>query len=354
MTEPLVAPSDSLRDAIAVIEQYRKTLAVVVDEDRRVVGTVSDGDVRRGLLRGRGLDTPVAEVMNDEPTTVPTSADADSIVEILHERGIEAIPLVDAEGRFATVSYIGDLGHARPRQGGEGFFGAVIMAGGEGRRLGHLTEDTPKPMLEVGGMPLVERSIRFLAECGIDHFYIATNYLGHHIEDHFQGGEDYGVKVSYLKEPKKLGTAGALSLLPEQPAKPILVLNGDIVTTLDPGKLLDYHLTQSALMTVVAVEHLVQIPFGVLLADGDRAVAVEEKPSQRFLCNAGIYCLSPQALKYVPSERYFDMTDLISAALLEDETVPIFPLHEYWTDIGVPEDLEKARRDIEAIESENG
>lgn len=350
MKEPNLRPDATLRDAIRVIEAMRKTIAVVLDEERKVLGTISDGDIRRAIISGRDLDCPVLDVMNPSPVTAPYASSNSYLMRLLAERKVEAIPLVDNEGRFTRVVHELEVGLSDDVGGAEGFAGAVIMAGGEGRRLGALTKDTPKPMLDIGGTPLIERSVLRLASAGVRKIYIAINYLSERIVDHLGDGSDFKVEIVYLRERQMLGTAGALSLLKPRPTEPLLVINGDILTTTDFGRLYRYHCEREAVLTVGVVAKHVEIPFGVVQVEGDRATGLQEKPSQRFLCNAGIYSLSSEALDLVPEERFFNMTELIEAAIAAGRVVGVFPLHEYWTDIGAPEDLERARQKVVELE----
>jgi NDP-sugar pyrophosphorylase family protein len=254
-----------------------------------------------------------------------------------------ALPLVDHAGVFQRVVHLTDLGHDQHYEDARGFAFAVIMAGGEGTRLRPMTHRVPKPMLDIGGVPMIERQIERLVRAGIRRVYISVNYLGHVIEEHFGDGSTHGVEICYLREVERLGTAGALSLLPEQPDAPVLVMNGDILTTSDFGSLFSFHAAYGAHITVAAVDYRVNIPYGVLQVDGAYVTAVTEKPSQRFLCNAGMYAVSPQSLGLIPPATFHDITDLIQKCLDRGLQVAVFPVHEYWTDIGTPDDLEKAR-----------
>jgi dTDP-glucose pyrophosphorylase len=334
-----------LRDAVRAIEQSARRIAVVVHADGRVAGTLTDGDVRRCLLAGGTLDTPLAAAMNARPVTAPEGSADGYILDLLKRWNIMALPLVDARGAFVRLVHLRDLaaGDEAPA-GPSGFDTAVIMAGGEGKRLRPITSDIPKPMVEVGGIPLIERQVRTLAAAGVTQVYVAVNYLSHVIEDHFGDGRRFGLSISYLRERTKLGTAGALSLLPQRPGQPFLLINGDVLTTSDFGSLHHYHVEHGATVTVSAVQYVVDVPYGVIRAEGAYVAALEEKPSQKFLCNAGIYALSPEALDLVPPARPFDMTELITECLARRKAVAVFPVHEYWTDIGTPADLEKAQR----------
>ena len=219
----------------------------------------------------------------------------------------------------------------------------VILAGGLGTRFSEETVLKPKPMVDICGVPLLERQIQRLAKAGLKRVYISVNYLSHVIEDHFGDGASFGLEIRYLRELQKLGTGGALSLLPERPDAPIVVMNGDILTTSDFGSLNAFHCNHAAEITVAAVDYRINIPFGVIQNEGSYVTGLTEKPSQRFLCNAGIYVLAPAALDLLPNGKPFNMTDLIDACLAMGRPVAIFPVHEYWSDIGTPADLDKAR-----------
>jgi len=340
MSEPTLPANATLRDAIRLIERTRRLIVVVVDDDGRLLGVLSDGDIRRAILGGKSLDGPAATAMTARPIVAPAGATAEELYDFMNGRGVAAVPVVDPAGRFVrvvqTIDYAGD---EREWVGGEGYAAAVIMAGGEGRRLLPITLDRPKPMIDIGGVPLLERQVRAMVRSGLKRIFIATNYLGHVIEDHFGDGSEFGADIRYLREPRKLGTAGALSLMPADVDGPILVINGDVVTTADFGRLLDYHRETAAAITVAAMIHRVEIPFGVLRLDGHRAVSIEEKPSERFLCNAGIYVLDRAMLTLIPPDTRLDMTDVMTRTIADGKSVCVFPIHEYWADIGSPDDL---------------
>ncbi|MEX2454653.1 MAG: nucleotidyltransferase family protein [Rhodospirillaceae bacterium] len=347
MTVVPLGPTSRLRDAIGRIEEARRGIAVVCDETGRIKGTVTDGDVRRAILAGADLDTPVAGVMNVRPLTAAAGSSDHELAKMLQDRGLEAVPLVDPAGCFQGIVHLRDLvPEARERGGAEGFVAAVIMAGGEGRRLRPLTERIPKPMVEVGGMPLVERHIRHTARAGIGRTFLAVNYLADIIERHVASAGPFATQVDYLREDRKMGTAGALSLLPSLPDGPLLVLNSDLVHAADYGSLLAFHEARGADMTIAAVEHRIQIPYGVIRAASGRLTAIEEKPSQRFLCNAGIYVIGPAARAHIARNRAVDMTDIVDELQAADGHIAVFPLHEYWADVGDIEDLTRVRREI--------
>jgi dTDP-glucose pyrophosphorylase len=339
-----------LRDAIGVIERERKSIAAIVDSAQRVIGTISDGDIRRALLAGHSVDSPVTVAMNTRPLTASAAADAHQLLTLLMETRLEAIPVVDEEGVYRRVVHRDSLVTGSGVAGECPFAAAVIMAGGEGKRLMPLTQSTPKPMIDVGGAPLLERQIARLVQCGIRRIFLSINYLGHVIEDHFGDGARFGARIEYLREPSKMGTAGALSLLPRPIGGHLLVINGDIVTRSDFLRLGGFHGDENSLITMGAVHHHVEIPFGVIDAEAHRVLGIREKPSQRLLCNAGIYAVAERALDRVAPGAFLNMTDLVEIALREGEKVCVFPIYEFWSDVGTPQDLETARRHVASME----
>ncbi len=344
MIEKSLTLQAPLVEAVRAIEASRRRIAVVVADNGRLLGTLTDGDIRRCLLAGGSLDTSVSEAMNANPLSAPEGSSDCYLLDIMRRGNIMAVPLVDEHDHFVRLVHLIDLAPAEEAREATNFAFAVIMAGGEGMRLRPITENIPKPMVDICGVPLLERQIQRLAKAGLKRVYISVNYLSHVIEDYFGDGASFGLEIRYLKEQQKLGTGGALSLLPERPEAPIVVMNGDILTTSDFGSLNAFHCSHSAAITVAAVDYRINIPFGVIQNKGSYVAGLSEKPSQRFLCNAGIYVLSPQALDLLPQGKAFNMTDLIDVCLATDRPVAIFPVHEYWSDIGTPADLDKARR----------
>ena len=342
MYQPLT-PDLPLLEAVRSIESSFCRIAVVTDQDNKVIGTLTDGDVRRCLLNGGNMSTAVAEAMAKNPITALPETPDNILINLLHNHNILAVPIVDRGGHLVKILHMRDLLESDSFQILTSFESAVIMAGGEGTRLRPLTETIPKPMVSVGGVPLLERQINQLLKHGIKRVYLSVNYLGHIIEDHFADGNSFGLDIRYLREESKLGTAGSLSLLPEQPSRPILVINGDILTSCDFLGLYDFHVNTMASVTIAASEYNLRIPYGIVECDGARLISLTEKPSQRFLCNTGIYALSPAILSMIPYLVQYNMTDLIASCLSEGKPVSVFPIHEFWSDIGTPSDLAKAR-----------
>jgi dTDP-glucose pyrophosphorylase len=343
MSERPLQHDAKLVDAVNAIEASRRRIAIVTDDRGRVIGTLTDGDVRRCLLAGGTLETAVSRAMTPNPVVGEVNSTHGYLIDLLRRANVTALPLVDAAGVFQRVVHFTDLGHEEPIDDARGFAFAVIMAGGEGTRLRPLTHEVPKPMLEIGGMPMLARQIERLARAGIKRVYLSVNYLAYVIEEHFRDGSEFGIEVRYLREQERLGTAGALSLLPERPESPVLVMNGDILTTSDFGSLFAFHRSNGADITVAAVDYRVNIPYGVLQAEGAFVTGLTEKPSQRFLCNAGIYAVSPRLLSLLHESAFQDITDLIQRCLEQGVPVAVFPVHEYWSDVGTPDDLDRAR-----------
>ena len=341
-----------VRDAVRALETSPKRLAVVLDAEGRLVGAITDGDVRRGILAGYGLDSDVKEVMNQNPLTARVGSSKQHLRDLLFNNRLEAIPLVSKGGRYSGVVHIYDLTDDGKIGGGEGYSCVVIMAGGEGRRLRPLTKDRPKPMIEIEGVPLLERLVKAAVKARVPKVYIATNYLREQIESYFQNGEHFGIPIEYLREDRKLGTAGALALFNQMPTAPVLVINGDVLTTSDYSHILRFHDEHSAAITIGVIEHCVTIPYGVLDVQGPNVTSLFEKPSQKFLCNAGIYVLSSHVIEMIPKNKYYDMPSLINLALEQSSKVCAFPIHEFWTDIGNADDLARARTHVAAMEKD--
>jgi dTDP-glucose pyrophosphorylase len=311
-------------------------LCLVVDEHSKLLGIVSDGDIRRGLLSGKGLDDPVVDIMNRCFASAPDTLGLADLVSQARATDISHIPLVDAEGRV-TGLFVDQIDGGIPRLPNL----VVIMAGGLGMRLRPLTETIPKPMLSVAGKPMVQHTVEALRSEGFSHFVMSLNYLGEQIEQHFGDGADFGVNISYVTEKEPLGTAGALSLISQTLIDPVVVVNGDVLLLAKISAMLDYHQSHEAEITVGVKVLDTQIPFGVLEVDGSRVMGITEKPVYRDFVNAGVYVLEPRVVEGLTPGARIDMPDLVDTAIAR-EGVVAFPLHETWIDMGRPEDLRRA------------
>lgn len=333
-----------LVEAIEAIEKSDKRIAVVLDSESKLIGTITDGDIRRSILAGGDLDTTVKKFMNSQPISAIEGTSKDSLFNLMKKNNVLAIPLVDKKNKYVGLSHISEISRNKTEHNKINISSAVIMAGGLGMRLRPITDDIPKPMVDIGGMPLLERQIKKLGDFGIRKIYLAVNYLSQVIEDYFKDGSKYGVEIIYLKEKESLGTGGALSLLPDRIEKPFLVMNGDVLTNSNIQSLAEFHFLQANDITIAGFSYNIDIPFGVIENDGPLVNAIQEKPSENFLCNAGIYILSPEALKLIPHSTFYNMTDLVNDYLKLGKPVSIFPIHEYWSDIGTSNDLDNARK----------
>lgn len=335
----LVSRETAILAALQQLEKGATQIVLVVDDHHHLLGTLTDGDVRRGVLRGVGLDRPVAEVMNGAPITAPAAITQEAAAALMQERGVHQLPLIEDERVVGLITYDDALRAMRQDTL------VMLVAGGLGSRLRPLTDETPKPLLAIGGKPLLEITIGNLARQGFTRFVLAVNYKAEMFRAHFTDGSGLGVQISYVQESESLGTAGALRLLPERPKAPMLVINGDVLTNLDARQLLLFHREQGVAATMCVRDYEWRIPYGVVRVDGGRLAAFEEKPTRREFVNAGIYVLSPEALDQLPAAGSFDMPELFRRVSLNIGAPAIYPLHEYWIDIGHLDDLQRAQRD---------
>lgn len=338
--DSLVSSTMTLRQTIEAITAGSLQIALVVDENNKLLGTVTDGDIRKAILAGKDLSISAADAMRKNPITCRSSTPRPAILGLMRERRIHQMPLVDESGRVVDVLTVDDMLGVQRRSNP-----VVIMAGGLGTRLHPLTHDTPKPMLTVGGKPILETIIQSFIDQGFANFFISLNFKADVISDYFGDGSRFGASITYLHEQTRLGTAGGLSLLPIDIAAPIIVMNGDLLTRISVDALLDFHEREDAVATMVVREDHYQIPYGVVEVDGTQIVSVDEKPTQRHLVNAGIYVISDQGLTDIPKDTYYDMpTHFVKLASAGHRTAA-FPLHEYWVDIGRLDELERAQRE---------
>lgn len=317
-------------------------MAVVTDHAGKLLGTVTDGDIRRAIIHDIKLTESVAKIMNISPLTASHNCDKKKLLEVMTERAMIIVPIVDEANRVTGLFDIHHLLNREKHRSNP----VVIMAGGLGSRLSELTKDIPKPMLKVGNTPLLEHAINHLSEFGFKNIYLAVNYKAGVIKEHFGNGKKWNISIEYLHEEQKLGTAGALSLLPEISEEPFLVLNGDLLTNVDFDSLLKFHTDHEAFATMCVSRYEIQVPYGVAQFQGHRLLGVEEKPIQQFFINAGIYVFDPAVLKLVPKNQYFDITSLFDLIQKNQMEAAVFPIREQWIDIGQIEDFKRAQRQM--------
>ena len=331
-------PADAtLQQAIRNLDKTGLQISLVVSPDGVLAGTLTDGDVRRGLLRGLDLNSPIETIIHREPLLVPPQLGRETVLQLMQANKVHQLPIVD-EARHVVGLHLWDslmVPGERPNL-------MVIMAGGRGVRLRPHTENCPKPMLPVGEKPMLVHIIERAKAEGFQHFVLAIHYLGHMIEDYFGDGSTLQVKISYLREEAPLGTAGAISLLNHRPVEPFLVTNGDVLTDIHYGELLDFHCRHAAAATMAVRLHEWQHPFGVVRIKGVDIIGFEEKPVARSHINAGIYVLEPSALDHLKLNEHCDMPTLFDRLRKDGERTIVYPMHEPWLDVGRKEDYQAA------------
>lgn len=340
----LIPATASILDALRCIDSGSLQIAIVTDEEQRLLGTVTDGDVRRAILRGLPLTSLVTEVMSRSPHRALVGARDTELLRHMRTFEVHQLPLVDDQGRVVGIHTLDEL-LQKPQRSNR----VVLMAGGLGQRLYPLTEKTPKPMIAVGGKPLLETIVENFIEQGFHRFTISLNYRGDMIREYFGSGQKWGVEIEYVDERQRMGTAGSLTLLPERPDTPFIVMNGDILTSINFAQLLQFHQDSAAKATMAVHEHTVQIPYGVVEVDGHQLLRITEKPEHRAFINAGIYVLDPAALDHIPADTFFDMPTLFETLISQGHGAAAFPIREYWLDIGNPRDLARAEDEFDTV-----
>jgi dTDP-glucose pyrophosphorylase len=340
----LVTPSTSIIKTMKNIDQTAAQIALVVDDDLRLLGTVTDGDIRRGILRGISLDDQVSKVMNKNPITMRKGASKQEIRKMFQEKKLRQLPILNKNNQVVDVIFSDILFDSVSFDNW-----VVLMAGGLGTRLRPLTENIPKPMLTVGTKPILQTILESFIEHGFHQFYFSVNYKREIIKEYFGDGLKWGVSIQYLDEDQRLGTAGALSLFDEKPTKPIIVMNGDILTKINFQQLLQFHEESDSIATMCVREYQHQIPYGVVRTEGTRLCSIEEKPIERYFVNAGIYVLNPEVLELIPQNKYFDMPSLFELLIKLQKKISVFPIREYWLDIGRIPDFEKANLEFTEV-----
>ncbi|MSR76826.1 MAG: alcohol dehydrogenase [Candidatus Omnitrophica bacterium] len=340
----LVASGASIADAIAKIDAGSIQIAFVVDAMNKLCGTVTDGDVRRGMLKGVPLSAPVESIMRHNPAVLAMSDDPILARETMQKREIHQLPILNSEGQIIDVKIIDELLKVDPVHNW-----IILMAGGLGTRLRPLTDDCPKPLLSVGNKPILETILQNFIEQGFHRFFISVHYKDEMVRHYFGNGSKWGADITYLHEHERRGTAGALALLPETPKQTFIVMNGDLLTKINFRQLLQFHREHEALGTMCVREYDFQVPFGVVQLDRQRIQAIDEKPIHKFFVNAGIYAFEPDAISLIPQNEYFDMPNLFEILIQNKKETAAFPLREYWLDVGRVEDLVRANGEFAEI-----
>ncbi|WP_370191563.1 nucleotidyltransferase family protein [Qipengyuania sp.] len=331
----------TLAQTIENLNEVSIKLALCVDAEGKLLGSVSDGDIRRGLLRGLAMDDPVSEIANPSPMVVPESADRDLVRALMQANKVQQVPVVDPQGRVVGLHLWDELttpaSHDHPM---------VIMAGGKGTRLRPYTENCPKPMLPVAGKPILQHIIERAQSQGFSRFYLSLNYLGDMIRDHFGDGSALGATITYVTEDEPLGTAGALSLIDPRPDTPFVVTNGDVLTDIDYRELIEFRERLDAQAVMAVRRYDWTNPYGVVEMDGVDISGFAEKPVTRSHINAGVYAFDPGALDHLEAQRHCDMPTLFDRLREKGRRTVAYPMHEPWLDVGRPDDLERANRKL--------
>lgn len=332
-----IPPSTSIREALKIINKEAKRIALVVDQDLHLLGTLADGDIRRGLLKGVELDDPVKKVMETKPTYCYINDNIEDIIDIALTKKVYQIPVLNSQRVLVGLHEIDNL--IKPEKKTNP---VVIMAGGQGARLRPLTADVPKPLLNVGGKPILETIIRNFKKHGFYHFYLSVNYKSDMIRSTFGNGAELGVKIQYLEEKKKLGTAGAIGKLKGKIDQDFIVMNGDILTNINFNKFLSFHIEKNSLATMGVRPYEHQIPYGVIKTNKNHITKIMEKPIQTSLVNAGVYIFSPDILKIFKPDHPIDMPSVFENLLQNNKKVLSYDVKEYWIDIGRLDELRRA------------
>ncbi len=336
----LISPDHTIREAIKRIDAYAMQCVLIISEQNRLLGMITDGDIRRGILKGISLDERVRKIMNTTPITASDKKDEKEIISIMKNKKIRHLPIIDKDGLIIDFKKLDDLMERKTKKNW-----AIIMAGGLGSRLRPLTDIVPKPLIKIGNLPILEMILKNLKDQGFERFYITVHYKAEMIKEYFKDGSQWDIDIRYIHEKEQLGTAGALSLLPEKPKESIIVMNSDLLTTLNFNQLMDFHMKSGSQATMCVRQYDFQVPYGVIHMKGNRLIGLEEKPIQRMFVNAGIYILEPSVLDQIPKESNYDMTTLFKKLIDLNQKLVVYPILEYWLDIGRFDDLQRAKKE---------
>ena len=340
ITKLFVVKDTTIKEALSIIDKAAMRIAIVIDKNKKFLGTLNDGDIRRAILAGNSLESTIENIYFKNSKTALNSDTKESIIKKAIQHKIYQIPILNENNCVVDVLDLATLLTTKKRKNK-----VILMAGGLGTRLRPLTEHTPKPLLKVGDKPILQTIIENFATHGFENIIISLNYKSHMIKEYFGDGNQFGVNIEYIEEDKRLGTAGALSLLKQNPNEPFFVMNGDLLTNVNFTELLDFHNFSSSHATMCVREYQYQIPYGVIQTQDEKIISIEEKPINKFFVNAGIYLLSPEVLNYIPNNEFYDMPTLFTKLIEENKPTLSFPIHEYWLDIGQHHDFIKANEE---------
>ena len=334
----LIRPNSTIRKTIEIINRSACQIALVVKK-KYLLGTVTDGDIRRSILNGKNLDSSVARIMNKNFSSLPIGTAKKNVLDYMQKKNLRQIPMLDKKGRIQDLFLLPELIKNNNLNNN-----VIIMAGGKGLRLGHLTRKIPKPMLKIHGKPILEIILNNCIKAGFANFYFSVNYLKNKIKNYFKNGTKWDVKISYIEEKKPLGTAGSIGLLKIKSSNPFLIINADVVSQIDFDALLKFHNDNDSDMTICVKESSTKFQYGIVEVDNINVKNLIEKPTYTHFTNAGIYIVNPVIYRMVKKNTFFDMSDLIYLAKKKKKKILAYPIHEFWGDAGLPETLEKIKK----------
>ena len=339
-----IVVTSTIEKSLSVIDSGAVKIALVVDTDNKLLGTLSDGDIRRGLLRKKLLNETIEDVYFKNPTTANKGASKEDLLHLCLVNGISQVPIVDEDRKVIDLFIIDDGLQKKQHENH-----VVLMVGGLGTRLRPLTENTPKPMLKVGGKPILETIVKRFVEDGFTNITMCLGYKSNVIQDYFRDGGSFGANIDYIVEEKRMGTAGALTLLEKRLDNPFFVMNGDLLTDINFEKMLDFHVEHNSKATMCVREYDIEVPYGVVNVANENITSIIEKPIHSFFVNSGIYLLEPDCIDLIPDNKFYDMPTLFEELIAAKEKIISFPLQEYWLDIGRVADYEKANAEYHDI-----
>ena len=334
----------TIKEALGIIDSGAMQIALVVDDNDKLLGTLTDGDIRRGILRGLDLDSSIETIIYKEPAVAKISSTKEEILKIALSKKLHQIPIIDDNGIVLDLKEIEELVEPKIKTNR-----VILMVGGLGTRLRPLTQDMPKPMLKVGNKPILQTIVEKFAEYGFVNITMCVNFNASIIRDYFGDGKEFGVNIDYVLEEKRMGTAGALSLLKERPSEPFFVMNGDLLTNVNFEHIFNYHMLNKATATMCVREYDYEVPYGVVKMNDNKIIEIAEKPVQKFFVSAGIYMLSPEILDLIPKNEFYDMPALFEKLIKLSKNVISFPIREYWLDIGRMEEYQRANEEYKEV-----
>ena len=339
-----IKPNSTIEDAIKTIEQGKVKISLILDSNDKFLGTLNDGDIRRAILSGKNLKNSIRDIFQANAIYSDISLSKKALVSLCIENQVSQIPILDKNKKVIGLFVLDEVFLKNKYKNT-----VVLMVGGLGKRLMPLTEELPKPMLKVGNNPILQTIIEGFSKDGFTNFIMCLGYKSDIIQNYFKDGKAFGVNIEYVVESKRMGTAGALTLINKRMTEPFFVMNGDILTNVNYEQLLDFHEANNAMATMCVREYDIEVPYGVVEVNNENILSIEEKPTHKFFVNSGIYLLNPNCIDLIPDNKLYDMPSLFEKLISNREKVISFPLQEYWIDIGRSSEYEQANREYKKV-----